>query len=131
MTEASPTPGLSLDSGALIALERGDARVRALLRKARSRSLPIHVVPEVVAQVWRGGPRQGVIARFLKDKHLIFPVMDQPRARAVGEICGRSGHYDVIDAYVVLDAALHGLHVVTSDADDLRKVDPTLPIIRV
>ena len=28
--------GLTLDTGALLALERGDSRVRALLRRARS-----------------------------------------------------------------------------------------------
>ena len=57
--------GISLDAGALIAIERGDPEVRALLRQAAERGLEVHVVPEVVAQVWRGGSRQARLSAFL------------------------------------------------------------------
>ena len=45
--------GLTLDAGALIALERGDRRVVALLREALDRRVRICVPAGVVAQVWR------------------------------------------------------------------------------
>jgi hypothetical protein len=121
--------GLSLDTGALIALERGDKNVRQLLRRALSEGVVVHVVCEVVAQAWRGGSRQVVLARFLNLPEIVFPVMDLPMARAVGEVSGRSGHTDVVDVHVVVEAQTHGHHVVTSDPDDLRRVDPRLPMV--
>ena len=67
MTTASRrrAKGLSLDTGALLALERGDSRVRALLRRASETGLPLSVPAGVVAQAWRGGPRQARVARLL------------------------------------------------------------------
>ena len=52
-------------------------------------------------------------------------------ARAVGRLCGLSRHADVVDVHVALHARLHDHVVVTSDADDLRQVDPTIPLITV
>jgi predicted nucleic acid-binding protein len=123
--------GLSLDTGALIALERGDAKVRALLRAASSASLPVSVVAPVVAQAWRGGPRQAPIARLLALSEVDVPPLDADTARAVGVVCGRSGHPDVVDVHLVLHARLHGRIVVTSDPDDVRKVDPRASIVDV
>ena len=123
--------GLSLDTGALIALERGDPNLRQLLRRALSAGVAVHVVCEVVAQAWRGGPRQVVLARFLNLPEVVFPVMDVAMARVVGDICGRSGHSDVVDVHVVVDARMNGHRVVTSDPDDLRLVDPSLGLIVV
>ena len=123
--------GLSLDAGALIALERGDAKVRALLRAASSASLPISVVAPVVAQAWRGGPRHAPIARLLALPEVDVPPLDADTARAVGILCGRSGHPDVVDVHLVLHARLHNRIVVTSDPDDVRKVDPGAAIVEV
>lgn len=123
--------GLSLDSGAFSAFERGDMKARALIRTAQRHGVPLHAVPEVVAQVWRGGPRRAELARLLASKGLRFPVLDLATARAVGEICGRSGHSDIVDVHVVVDAVMNGHKVVTSDPDDLRRVDPGLTIIEI
>jgi len=91
----------------------------------------VHVVCEVVAQGWRGGPRGAVLARFLDLPEVVFPMMDVAMAKVVGELCARSGPSDVVDVHVVADARLKGHHVVTSDPDDLRRVDPTLGLIVV
>lgn len=123
--------GLSLDAGALIAFERGNEHVRMLLRRAHTYGVPIHCVPEVVAQVWRDGSRQAELARLLKHKSMRFPVLDVETARAVGEICGRSGHADVVDVHVVVEAKLSGHPVITSDAGDLRRIDSSLPLIEI
>ena len=53
------------------------------------------------------------------------------RAREAGQLCGVSGTADVIDASVVLCARVHGHHIATSDPDDIRRLDPAVPIIRV
>ena len=122
---------LSLDAGALIALERGDPKVRGHLRRAFERRAQIHVVPEVVAQSWRGGPRQAVVAQLLAADEVEIPAYDGATARAVGHLCGVSGHSDVVDVHVVLHARLHRQVVLTSDPDDLRAIDPDVVTIAV
>lgn len=128
---AETRQGLSLDAGALIALERGDESLRELLDTARRLSIDIHVVPEVIAQVWRDGSRQARIARLLSLPEVVVPDYDRLTARAVGVLCGRSGHSDVVDVHVVLHARQSGHAVVTSDPDDLRRVDQGLAIIEI
>ena len=123
--------GISLDAGALIAIERGDREIFALLRRARQHGDAVHVVPEVVAQVWRGGQRQARLAKFLRAAGTEFPAMTLPMAKVVGQVCARSGHSDVVDVHVVVEARMSGHDVVTSDPDDLRRVDPTLRIIEI
>lgn len=123
--------GMTLDTGALLALERGDARVRALLRRAVERSLELHVPAGVVAQAWRGGARQARVARLLGDPRVEVPPLDDVTARVVGLLCGRSGHSDVVDVHVVLHARDADHVVVTSDSDDLRAVDPGVRVIAV
>lgn len=131
MSEGARTTGLTLDTGALLALERGDARVRALLQRALERRLALAVPAGVVAQAWRGGPRQVRVARLLGDPLVEVPPLDDAMARAVGLLCGRSGHADVVDVHVALHARDQGHRVVTSDPNDLLAVDPGLQLIVV
>lgn len=123
--------GISLDAGALIAIERGDEQVRALLREAVDRRLEVHVVPEVVAQVWRGGARQARLGALLAARGVETPAFDGHAAKEVGRLCGASGQTDVVDAHVVWHARSRGHLVVTSDPDDLAALDPGLTIVRV
>jgi predicted nucleic acid-binding protein len=57
--------------------------------------------------------------------------LDELTARAVGLLCVRSGHSDVVDVQVALHAWQHSHHVVTSDPDDLRSIAPALRLIVV
>ncbi|MDR1442228.1 MAG: PIN domain-containing protein [Bifidobacteriaceae bacterium] len=123
--------GLTLDTGALLALERGDPRVRALLRRAVEKGISIAVPAGVVAQSWRGGPRQARVARLLGDPAVYVSPLDEITARAVGLLCGRSRHPDIVDVHVALHARQGDQAVVTSDPDDLRAVDPGLRLIVV
>jgi len=123
--------GLGLDAGALIALERGDERVRALLRVAVDKSLKMHVVAGVVAQTWRGDAKQARLSRFLNATEVSTVPMDGVVAKAVGQLSGRSGVSDVVDVHVCLDARQNGHTVVTSDPHDLARVDPRVPLIVV
>ncbi|HTU63318.1 MAG TPA: hypothetical protein VMF89_32880, partial [Polyangiales bacterium] len=47
-------PGFTFDTGALIALERGDHRMRAVLKLARSDRVRIVVPTVVLGEWWRG-----------------------------------------------------------------------------
>ncbi len=129
MTRDAPATGLTLDTGALLALERGDTRVRALLRRAVEHHLGVVVPAGVVAQAWRGGPRQARVARMLGDPRVEVRPLDDLDARAVGMVCGRTGHADIVDVHVALIARERGDHVVTSDPDDMFVVDPSLRVI--
>lgn len=100
--------------------------MQALLDEIDRREWEVAVPAGVVAQAWRGGPRQARIASLLSDKRTEVVALDDPAARAVGLLCGRSGHADAIDVWVAICARQRGLHVVTSDPEDLRAVDDAL-----
>lgn len=108
-----------LDAGALIAYERGDRRLRALVRLAEAGDAAMWTSAAVVAQVWRDGARQARLARLLGAGVVHEVALDAIAARTVGELCGRRGGKDVVDAHVVTLAAPSTRRAVTSDPDDL------------
>lgn len=125
-------PGLIFDSGALIAFEAQDRRVTTLLQRARDLGRPVIIPSGVLAQVWRArGPRQARLAILLGASIVTVEDLTRNRAQAAGELCGRSGTSDIVDASVVVAAWSNGRIVVTSDAEDIRRLDPSLTIISV
>lgn len=125
------TLGYCLDAGALIAVERGRGRVLALLKRARGQGLAVDVTAGVVAQVWRGGARQSLLARLLRSDGVTIAELDRETAMAVGALCGAVGASDVVDAHVVLHASRRGLAVVTSDPDDIQAFGGGIEIVTV
>jgi predicted nucleic acid-binding protein len=121
--------GLTLDAGALIAFERNDRSVVALLSRALEHELALAVPAGVVAQAWRDGRRQARIARLLASPEVEVEPLDDARARAAGQLCGVTQTTDIVDASVVLCARRRKHKILTSDADDLRRLDARLPII--
>ena len=68
MTKGDDVAGLTLDAGALLALERGDARVRALLRRASEVGTALDVPAGVVARAGeQAGRSPDAVARFRPD----------------------------------------------------------------
>jgi predicted nucleic acid-binding protein len=118
-----------LDAGALIAFERGDARMRALVREALKAGVRLVIPAGVLGQVWRGAARQAPLRALVKGPTTVVPALDQ--VLAAGVLCGRAGASDVIDASVVLVARREHAVVVTSDERDLRRLDPRLPLERI
>ncbi len=123
--------GATLDSGALIAFERAKRKVVILVARALERGDVLAVPAGVVAQVWRDGTRQVRLVRLLASGVIEVVPLDDPTARAVGQLCGVSGAADVVDASVVLCARERGHRVVTSDAEDLRRIDPRIALVNV
>jgi hypothetical protein len=121
--------GATLDSGALIAFERGSPRMLALVERATDRGLRLAVPAGVVAQTWRGGVRQARLSRLLRAPSAEIVPLDDLAARAVGALCGKTGAADVIDASVVLCARERGHRVVSGDPDDLLAIDQTLRVV--
>jgi len=112
--------GVTYDTGALIAADRGERRIWARHRAL----LGLRVVPTVrapvVAQGWRGGSGQALLARLLVGCDI--EALDDDQARAVGSLAARAGTPDVIDACVVEGALRRHDLVVSSDANDLRRI---------
>jgi hypothetical protein len=121
--------GLTLDTGALIALERRDERMLALLARVLvNPDAVIHIPAGVLAQAFRGGSRQVRMARLVKKAQTHVVGLDTRTALIIGILLGRRGCSDVVDASVVLCARAHHQGVITSDPDDLRRLDPDLPL---
>ena len=118
-----------LDAGALIAFERNDRKVRALVELALSSGAAIHVPGGVVAQVWRDGSRQARLARLVGSGLLRIQPLDLEEAQATGVLCGKAAVNDIVDASVVLLARRHGASVVTSDPKDLARLDSSLRLV--
>ena len=123
-----PRP-LVLDSGAFIAFEKNDRKVRTLIELALSHGASLWTAGAVVAQVWRDGSRQARLARLLGSFVIQVQPLDRDEAQATGVLCGEAGTRDVVDASVVLLARRHAATIVTSDPDDLRKVDPAAQLV--
>lgn len=123
--------GLTLDAGALIAFERNDRAVVALLARALEVGFSIAVPAGVVGQAWRNGRRQARLARLLGADRVEIEALDDQRAREAGQLCGVAGISDVIDASAVLCARRRGHRIVTSDPDDIRRLDSSLSLIVV
>jgi hypothetical protein len=122
---------VTFDAGALIALERGDRRLVALLAEIARRGGHIRVPSGVVAQAWRDGRRQATLARFLRTDAVQIVSLDAPLSRSCGELCGATGTADVIDASVVIVAREHGDVILTSDPEDLRRLSPKAQLMAI
>ncbi|HET6794943.1 MAG TPA: hypothetical protein VFH45_10890 [Acidimicrobiales bacterium] len=121
-----------LDAGALVAVDRRDRTVGAMLRVLQRDGVPVITGAGAVAQVWRDGSRQANLARVLSgvDIH----ALDDPAARRVGELLRRNRSDDVVDAHVAI-LTQPGDQVLTSDEQDihalLRTTKVAARIIRV
>lgn len=121
--------GVTLDAGALIALERKDDRINALLKRVVEHpDASLNIPAGVLAQAFRDGSRQVRLVRLLKDSQTRVVNLDEDVARAVGVLLGARGASDVVDSSVVICARLNRQPVVTGDTEDLRRLDPTIEL---
>lgn len=130
-TRAGTSEGLVLDTGALIALERGNKRMIALLDRALAQGRKFRVPAGVVGQAWRDGRVQATLARFLRSDEVEIVSLDEPLARSCGELCAAAGSSDVIDASVVIVGRQQRDSIVSGDPRDLRRLDPKAHIIPI
>jgi hypothetical protein len=111
---------LVLDAGSLVAVERADRDVVALIKRERRAGRAPVTHGGVIAQVWRGGTgRQANLAKLLPGLEIV--ALDDALGRRVGMLLGRTKTSDVIDGAVAL-LATDGDEILTSDIDDLRKL---------
>lgn len=123
--------GVVLDAGALIALDRGDRRVIALVARAAQTRAPITIPAAALAQAIRTPERQVVLARLTRQPTASVIALDRVDATNVGRLLAASRTRDVVDAHVVICARRAGQRVVTSDPADLRRLDPDIDVVEI
>lgn len=125
------TPGITLDAGGLIAVDRDDRSVIVLLARATEVGARVTVPAGALAQAIRRPDRQVRLARLVRQPHADVVALDRVDATNVGRLLSASGTADVVDAHVVICARRADQRVLTSDADDLRGLDPRIEVIEV
>jgi predicted nucleic acid-binding protein len=122
--------GLTLDTGALIALEAGNRQMALLVEQAMAARAELAIPAGVVAQAWRGSARQARIAKLLQLQVTSIVPLDARLALRIGARCASAGATDVVDVSVALCASDRGHPVITSDPGDIAKIDPALTLVR-
>jgi predicted nucleic acid-binding protein len=111
-------PGFTFDTDALIALERGDLRMRSVLKLARSDSVRIVVPTVVLGEWWRGKSK----ARDLLIGSVLLEPLHEALAKLAGEALAKVRQATFVDAAVMASAAQRGDVVYTSDQRDLNRL---------
>jgi predicted nucleic acid-binding protein len=124
---------VTLDTGALIAMERRKERGTMLLRAAREHRAQLLTITPVIAEWWRG--RSDVRDKIKAAVSLVpFPVS---AAEAAGMVLGRIRFARertrlAVDIMVMAFAATSGGALVyTSDVADLERLTRHFPAVRV
>jgi hypothetical protein len=122
-------PGVTLDAGGLIALDRDDRRVVVLLARAHETGAQVTVPAPALAQAIRRPEQQARLSRLIRQPGTDVIALDRVDATHVGRLLAASGTSDIADAHVVICARRAGQPVITSDPSDLRQLDPALRLI--
>ena len=123
--------GVTFDAGGLIALDRNDRRVLALVARAAERGIRITIPATALAQAMRNPARQARLSRLIRQAGTDLIALNGPDATAVGLLLAQTATADVVDAHVVICARRAGQVLVTSDAPDLRRIAPDLQLLVV
>ncbi len=128
--------GFVFDAGAFIALERRVPLLLGILDEALQGTVEVVLPRTVIAQVWRGSPRQANVGRLIsagrkRDSPVIVDELTAERAKQIGITIGKISHPDIVDVHVALAAAERGHAVLTSDDADIAGVDPELVLVHV
>lgn len=120
-----------LDSEALSAGAQGDARVRAELTVAEQMGTRVHVSSVTLAEVLRGQRRDARVHSLLSAVEKVPVTPDL--GRAAGELLGRTGRDDTVDAVVAVTAQSVGrlVRLLTGDPADLRALTTDMPAVTV
>ena len=128
--------GFVFDAGALIALERRSAFMIGILDQALHGTVEVVLPRTVIAQVWRGTPRQANVGRLVsaglrRGSPVVIDELTAERAIQIGVKIGQTSHPDIVDVHVALAAAERGHAVLTSDDADIAKVNRDLVLVHV
>jgi predicted nucleic acid-binding protein len=128
--------GFVFDAGAFIALERRSPFMISILNEALHGTIEVVLPRTVIAQVWRGTPRQANVGRLVsaglrRGSPVVIDELTAERAREIGVKIGQTSHPDILDVHVALAAAERGHAVLTSGDADIAKVNRDLIVVHV
>lgn len=128
--------GFVFDAGAFIALERRAPLMLGILDQALHGRVEVVLPRTVIAQVWRGVPRQANVSCLIsaglgRGSPVIIDELTPERAKEIGVMIGKTSHPDIVDVHVALVAAERGHAVLTSDDADIAHVDGDLVLAHV
>jgi predicted nucleic acid-binding protein len=119
--------GITLDTGALVALERRRDRVLRLLRAAQERAMPVTVPVAVIAEWWRGRTDAG--------ERIVAALLVEPMTEAIARLAGQAQaavrDATVVDAIVMASASRRNDVVLTGDVHDLSRLGGYFRGVRV
>ena len=117
----------TLDTGALIALERRRQRMLGILKIAKVDRIPLVVPSMCIAEWWRGRSdvREKVLAAVIVEH------TNDVLVRLTGEALAMVPTATCIDAMVMATAARRGGVVFTSDVADFMRLQTAFPSVRV
>ena len=121
--------GVTLDSGALIGLERQSRRTLTHIKLAQQLGYELTIPTAVIVEAWRRGQRSARIASLLEGC-VIEPLLPE-LARVAGEAIAAVRGATVVDAVVMASAASRGDRVLTSDFEDLDRLRSYFPEVRL
>ncbi len=111
-----------MDAGVFIAAAHGSRTVMALMKSAAGTSI-FFVAAHTLTEFHRGGSGTAREALLLKQWRPEILTIDAAEARLAGELLGRTGGNNSMDAIVVAAAALHGIdEIFTTDPDDIERL---------
>jgi hypothetical protein len=122
---------MTLDAGGLIAVDRNDRRMLVLLARVQETGARVTVPATALAQAIRQPERQARLSRLVRQPNTDVVVLDRVDATNVGRLLAASGGTDIVDAHVVICARRTRQPVITSDADDLRALDPSIKLVEI
>jgi len=123
--------GVTFDAGGLIALDRDDRRVIALLARALETGTRVTVPATALAQAIRRPAKQARLSRLVRQPTTDLAPLDGPDATQVGLLLSASRTADITDAHVVICARRNRDAIVTSDPRDLERLDGAARLIVV
>jgi predicted nucleic acid-binding protein len=118
---------ITLDTGALIALERRRQRIWKVMQRAQELGVVPVVPADVVAEWWRG---RTDIREHILGSVVIEPLSDK-LARLAGAALAAVKGATSVDAIVMASAAQRGDSVYTSDMSDLDRLRRFFPAVRL
>lgn len=122
--------GLTLDTGALVALERRRLGITRVIRAAVLAQDRVTVPSPVIVEWWRGGPRQRRFQNLFRAKGIVVEPTSFEVAKLAGEAIAKTGA-TAVDAIVMAGAAQRGDIVFTSDIEDLDLLRTVFPSVRL
>jgi hypothetical protein len=128
---AALVSGVTLDAGALIAIDRAERRIALLLAYARSQGERVTIPATALAQVLRSPVRQVRLLKLCRQRDTDLIALDGSDATAVGLILANTRTSDIVDAHVVVCARRAQQAVLTSDPDDISRLAPDVITIKV